>query len=67
MNSIINAVIRWVMVALGGGLLGDLASAQDLTTLQTNIQTIIGAVTVIIPIIWSIVEKIKAKKTTVTG
>lgn len=65
MKTIINAVIRWGLAILGGGMLGDTISATDLSTLQTNLQTIIGAITVIIPIVWSIVEKIKTKKTTV--
>jgi hypothetical protein len=65
MNTIINAIIRWGLAILGGGVLGDTISATDISTLQTNIQTLIGAIAVIVPIIWSIVEKMKAKKTTV--
>jgi hypothetical protein len=62
MDKIVNAFIRWLLAVAGGGLLGDTITADDLTQLQSAAQTIMGGLVVAVPIIWSIVEKIRAKK-----
>lgn len=62
MGTIVNAFIRWLLAVAGGGLLGDTITADDLTQLQSAAQTIMGGLAVAVPIIWSIVEKIRAKK-----
>jgi hypothetical protein len=62
MKQVISAVIRWILAVAGGGILGDTVSQEDLSQLQSAVQTILGGLAVAVPIIWSIVEKIRAKK-----
>lgn len=62
MKAVIGAVIRWALAILGGGVLGNVISQEEVNQLQSAVETIIGALAVAIPIIWSIVDKVRAKK-----
>lgn len=66
-KDVIGGAVRTLVIAAGGVAVGlGYASADDITALADNVAAIIGAASVVGGLVWSIVQKIRARKEKVT-
>lgn len=61
-SAIVAAVIRHMLTAVGGVALANAVSNSDLSSLFSSVQTIAGAASVVVGIVWSIYHKYQLAK-----